>query len=53
MVGQVEEMLNGVCFCRNFDCRKNVVLIVMNRGKCERKVNKEGESDSPDLIATC
>src|SRR5580658_807001 len=39
-------MLNGARFCHSFDCRKNVVLIVINRGKCERKVNKEGESEA-------
>jgi hypothetical protein len=30
-------MLNGACFCRSFDCRKNVVLIVINRGKMGTK----------------
>jgi hypothetical protein len=33
----VGEMLNGACLCRRFDCHKNVVLIVMNRGKMRTK----------------
>ena len=33
------EMLKGACFCRSFNCRKNVVLIVINR----RKMRTKGE----------
>ena len=34
-------------------CHKNVILMVVNGGKYERKVNKEGESDSSRFIASC
>jgi hypothetical protein len=36
---EVGAMLNGVCFCRSFDCHKNVVLIAMNQDK--RRTNSE------------
>jgi hypothetical protein len=30
---EFREMLNGACIDYSFDCHKNVVLVVMNRGK--------------------
>src|SRR5713101_1921732 len=34
---EVGKLLNGACSCRTVDCRKNVVLIVINRGKMRTK----------------
>ena len=43
----------GVPLCPlKIRCHKNVIRIAMNGGKCERKVNKEGESDSSCFVAT-